>query len=733
MATDLERLVVQLSADVKQYNNALNKAISKTNSSARTIEARFATMNRKLSSQFASLGGIFAKGLAIAGVGGGISGAQQLIDSAVRIENALKVAGLSGKDLTRVYDSLYASAQRNAAPFESLVTLYSRVSSASKELGASQAQVAGFTDTVAKALRLTGGSAEESRGALLQLSQAMGGSVIQAQEYNSLIDGLRPLLQAAAVGLKEAGGSVAELTTLVKSGKVSTRAFFDAIEAGSSVLDEKLQGATLTTAQGFEVLTNSLVKAAGKFNDSTEASKRFGSALQAMAEYIDQIDFDGILAKLDAVADKLNYVNQVAEAFGARLGHALGIDWIAPAINNAINGVDVDPAKKQIEELEKTVKALQEAIAFNVQMGIDTSVVQAQLDQVLAKIAAIKKANPVATSAPATHDYQAGTPGDPNALAQHSTPGQAIVKPVSLADYPVKPTKTPKTHAPKKTADDRFAEDVQAIRDRTAALRDEQAALNLSFYEQTRRKTALDLEQEALKQVREEARKKGDKDWQNAQLSPAQVKAIDDVSAAYARQADELRKAQEQYDLQKDVIKSAFDGLRSALEDGKLDWKDFGDIANSILDKIIDKIENDLVDAILQASGAGGGSFGSILSFLTGGGGGGGSDPGIISALGLRANGGPVTAGQPYIVGERRPELFVPNQSGTIVPRVPTITAGGSGAFAPSVTFAPTISVQGGGGDAGEQVTAALKKFEREFTPKVVKALKEAKTRGMVA
>ena len=35
-----------------------------------------------------------------------------------------------------------------------------------------------------------------------------------------------------------------------------------------------------------------------------------------------------------------------------------------------------------------------------------------------------------------------------------------------------------------------------------------------------------------------------------------------------------------------------------------------------------------------------------------------------------KQHGGPVLAGRPYIVGERRPELFVPSQSGTIVPRV---------------------------------------------------------------
>jgi hypothetical protein len=28
-------------------------------------------------------------------------------------------------------------------------------------------------------------------------------------------------------------------------------------------------------------------------------------------------------------------------------------------------------------------------------------------------------------------------------------------------------------------------------------------------------------------------------------------------------------------------------------------------------------------------------------------------------------------AGQPYVVGERRPELFVPNENGRVLPRVP--------------------------------------------------------------
>jgi len=40
----------------------------------------------------------------------------------------------------------------------------------------------------------------------------------------------------------------------------------------------------------------------------------------------------------------------------------------------------------------------------------------------------------------------------------------------------------------------------------------------------------------------------------------------------------------------------------------------------------------------------------------------------IAQALGLRANGGPVSAGKPYIVGEKGPELMIPRGGGTVVP-----------------------------------------------------------------
>lgn len=65
---------------------------------------------------------------------------------------------------------------------------------------------------------------------------------------------------------------------------------------------------------------------------------------------------------------------------------------------------------------------------------------------------------------------------------------------------------------------------------------------------------------------------------------------------------------------------------------------------------------------------------GSLLMGLFGGGGGDSGDGG--PKLPGRAAGGPVRARQPYIVGEKRPEIMVPEVPGTIIPRIPVAGGG---------------------------------------------------------
>jgi hypothetical protein len=68
---------------------------------------------------------------------------------------------------------------------------------------------------------------------------------------------------------------------------------------------------------------------------------------------------------------------------------------------------------------------------------------------------------------------------------------------------------------------------------------------------------------------------------------------------------------------------------------------------------------------------------------------------GISGAIlaGFRAEGGPVNAGSPYVVGEKGPELFVPSSSGSIVPNgAMGSSGGGSGGVTVNYNIAAGVS-----------------------------------------
>jgi tape measure domain-containing protein len=571
MATDLERLVVQLSADIKGYENALRRARGQTNAQARAIEKRFAQMNRNVNLNFSGMFNAFGAGVSLAA-------AQKLIDASTRITNALKVAGLEGDALRSTYEQLYTSAQKNAAPIETLVELYSRASLVQKELNVSSADLLKFTENVGLALRVAGTDASTASGALLQLSQSLGSGTVRAEEFNSILEGALPIAQAAAAGITEAGGSVAKLRQLVVDGKVSSEAFFRGFEAGASILETKVAGAETTVSQGFIRLQNVLIDAAGRFNSATDAS---GFLTRAM----------------DTLGASLQTIGNNADAIIApfKILYAV-IDDIADA-------------------------ALRAADNFGKMSGIQGAV--QDLTDVLNGGGGTKGPLRVTVNGPGSDDREFGRGG---------VRGGTIKPPVSLADYPVRGTSSGRSKLAPRTADSRFKQDLQDIRDRTAALALEQQAIGLSNVEQEKRRLALELEQQALAELREEARRKGETDLASISLSPEQVAAIEEVSQAYAEQAESLRLAQDAFDTAKDITKDVFGGLLEDLRQGA----SATDALTSALDRLASRLLDMALDALINKL------FQNLMSIGVNAAMGGGGTPIGMGGIGHAAEGGPI-------------------------------------------------------------------------------------------
>ncbi|MEH6676127.1 tape measure protein [Phenylobacterium sp.] len=211
----------------------------------------------------------------------------QLSDAYTRFANSLRVAGVEGAAFAAVQDRLSQAAIRNGADLESLGQLYGRASQAAAELGASQGDLLRFTDGVSAAIRIQGGDAASASGALLQLSQALASGTVRAEEFNSVNEGARPILEAVANGSDRFGGSVAKLREEVLNGTVTSRDFFDAFLRGSGELETRAAKAPLTVAAGYTNLRTALTLYAGESGVAKGATEALGAALTGVAENLD--------------------------------------------------------------------------------------------------------------------------------------------------------------------------------------------------------------------------------------------------------------------------------------------------------------------------------------------------------------------------------------------------------------------------------------------------------------
>lgn len=123
-------------------------------------------------------------------------------------------------------------------------------------------------------------------------------------------------------------------------------------------------------------------------------------------------------------------------------------------------------------------------------------------------------------------------------------------------------------------------------------------------------------------------------------------------------------------------LKTSFDDIFTSVSDifGSIsDYSSqiFSDIGSSLMD-ILGNLGSSIGDIFSSIGGSLGDILGSIGNMFGGGGGGGGFDMGTLFDIGMMifgaAEGGALNAGQPYMVGERGRELFIPNQSGTMIP-----------------------------------------------------------------
>ena len=517
------------------------------------------------------------------------------------------------------------------------------------------------------AAKLAGASAIESSNAFRQLAQALGSGRLQGDEFRSISEQIPTILKPVA---DELGTTVGELKKFSSEGKITSGVVIRALKKieteGGASLKALLEN---DPTQVFKNLSNETENLSRAFGDRLAPAilpviKAITNLTRAATDFVNS-GAGQVTLTVTAIAVALKGVSIITPVIIGQIA-SMAASFQVAAINSALASTGLKGlAASSFLAAGGITKATIAVNAFKIALiktGLGALIV------VLGTLAAkfIDNKNAAEASAKAAKEFDNNLKG----IVETADNTELALNRITVANKEFKLSNlgTNRNDAGRRKALER---ELKILKQRQIILKgdqDRQKILdkNKKFNDMTINSlkiiTKLESEINGKKtnqttlEERISALKKefGDMDIQQLinlikqeEKLKNKVKLIKDAAKA----AEELKEkfaavGQEIEQNIKDELKEAIKGAKS-----------FGDAMNAVLNKIQDKIIelaiDDLFSGINKKGGGVGGFIGKIFGGIFGGG---------------KALGGPVSANKAFLVGERGPEMFMPNSAGTIIP-----------------------------------------------------------------
>lgn len=263
-----------------------------------------------------------------------------------RLTGSAASASQTMQNLMRISSATGGSLQDTAKLWETLST-------ALRDTGATNGQIIQLTETLQKIGRIGGSSSEEMANALRQFGQSISSGVVRAEEFNSILEQMPELARQIAAGM---GVSIGELRQLMLDGKLTAEDALNAIQKQTGSVNAEFEKLPRTLSQANTALTNSFLSMIDSVNQATGASTGLVAVIDSMTAALDRLV--GKAASADA---QISDLNSTAEMFTrrARTWSWLGLDgWEAQ--NKALAGLS-NKAAMLVGDLAAVSKASQTA------------------------------------------------------------------------------------------------------------------------------------------------------------------------------------------------------------------------------------------------------------------------------------------------------------------------------------------------------------------------------------
>lgn len=207
-----------------------------------------------------------------------------------KLVNSIK----AGETLAVVNQRVFDIAQNSRSSLDGIATLYSRLERAMRSVGLSGEELGQITTTISKAMTVSGATAAESEGALVQLSQALASGVLRGQEFNSMSEQAPALMKGLADSL---GVSIGKLRAMAAEGKLTTDVLLKAFREMGPTIEREFANTTQTMSQSLQIASNNITKFFGENTTVKTFTRIFNDSVVTISE-----NLDGLTAVLTVAA-----------------------------------------------------------------------------------------------------------------------------------------------------------------------------------------------------------------------------------------------------------------------------------------------------------------------------------------------------------------------------------------------------------------------------------------------
>ena len=245
-------------------------------------------------------------------------GVARLSDDWTILTNRVQLYTDSIEETEQVQQGLFESSQEARVGLTATAEVYQRLAAGNDTLRLSQEQLIAISETLNRAVTISGVGAETANAALVQLGQGLASGELRGQELRSVLEQIPRVAQILSDHL---GVTRGELLALGAAGQLTSATLVAAFESQAATIEREFARINPTIEQGGTVLNNSFTRGVGIINEVTGASNALAASMISVA------------MNIDAAADAIKRLS-VAEAQRQRLsGQAveLGLDVLLPS------------------------------------------------------------------------------------------------------------------------------------------------------------------------------------------------------------------------------------------------------------------------------------------------------------------------------------------------------------------------------------------------------------------